>query len=133
MTRMRTIAAADPKGQLRDWRKRSTRALPTKKTLPPPSKAGMTYSPMMGMKTSIAPLSRPAALSGRVTWREGARGPAAGSPCAGAEDEQDDQRDDEQEQVPGARRRQQEGGDGSRPPPPSRRLVSFRHADLTRA
>ena len=44
-TTTRVTAIADPKGQLRDCRKRSTRALPMKNTLPPPSNCGMRYSP----------------------------------------------------------------------------------------
>src|SRR5205823_6151579 len=63
-------AQAEPKGQLRDCRKRSTRALPMKKTLPPPSSCGIRYSPISRMNTSMQPVMTPGADSGNVTWRK---------------------------------------------------------------
>src|SRR5215469_2380768 len=69
-------AQAEPKGQLSDCRKRSTRALPMKKTLPPPRSWGIRYSPISRMKTSMQPVMTPGAESGSVTWRKVAKGAA---------------------------------------------------------
>ena len=62
----RLTATAEPKAQLRDCRNRSTSALPTKNTLPPPRIAGIRNSPMSRMKTSIDPVSTPGIDRGRV-------------------------------------------------------------------
>ncbi|MCY1218759.1 hypothetical protein D9M72_307090 [compost metagenome] len=72
----RVMATALPNGQLRDCRNRSTRALPTKNTLPPPRMAGIRNSPMSRMNTSMLPVMTPGAESGRVTRRKVSKAPA---------------------------------------------------------
>ena len=60
------IEIAEPKGQLRDCRNKSTIALPMKKTFPPPRKAGIRNSPISRIKTSMQPVAIPGIESGRV-------------------------------------------------------------------
>ena len=69
-------ATAAPNGQLRDCRNRSTSALPMKNTLPPPSSAGIRYSPISRMNTSIEPVATPGSESGSVTCRKVRQGVA---------------------------------------------------------
>ncbi|ENN88070.1 hypothetical protein RHSP_38565 [Rhizobium freirei PRF 81] len=59
-------AIADPNGQLRDCRKRSTSALPMKNTLPPPSSCGIRYSPSNRIVTSATPVMTPGNERGSV-------------------------------------------------------------------
>ena len=43
---------------------------------PSPSSWGMTYSPIIGMKTRMLPVTSPGSVIGRVTWRKVDQRPA---------------------------------------------------------
>ena len=59
-------ATAEPNGQLRDCKNKSTKALPTKNTLPPPRNAGIKNSPISKINTSMQPVAIPGIDNGII-------------------------------------------------------------------
>ena len=59
-------ATAEPYGQFLDCKNKSTKALPTKNTLPPPRKAGIRNSPISKINTSMQPVAIPGMDNGII-------------------------------------------------------------------
>ena len=76
------IATADATGQSIFDANSPYKTLPIIRTLPPPSKSGITYSPVAGINTSSEPAIIPGIVQGKVTVRKVANGFAPKSDAA---------------------------------------------------
>src|SRR5919109_707453 len=84
--RTRNIDIAEPNCQSKPWRNAPWIALPKKNPLGPPTKSGVTYSPIVGMKTNAKAAITPGMDSGSVTVRKVVHRPAPRSVEASSSD-----------------------------------------------
>ena len=70
---MRMNPSAEPYGQSRPSRNSSWTTLAIVVVLAPPSRSGVTKSPIAGMNVRIAAAMIPGIVSGSVTWRNACR------------------------------------------------------------